>query len=973
VPESIGQLANLQSLDLGHNQLTVVPESIGQLANLQSLDLGQNQLTVVPESIGQLANLLELTVIFNELESLPESIGGSRNLKKLYAHHNQLMILPDSVRELANLNTLMIGDNRIISVPEWIGHLSNLQNLDLDGCRLTKLPEWVRRLNGLTILHLRNNKLTVVPEWIGQLDDLEVLFLENNELTSLPASLGRMKELQTLNVVDNPLNPALQSAYNSGLDALRSYLSSLEDPGQLEELYEAKLVLVGEGNVGKTTLLKAMTGQEPREDEPTTHGVSIDREAMYLPHPDKEGVKIRLNAWDFGGQEVYRVTHQFFYSQRSVYLIVWEPRIGVQGSQVEDWLKLIRLRVGADARVIIVSTHAKTGGRIARIDKPVFERDFGSMLFGFHEVDSLVDDPETGEKVGVAELKNLIAEAARDLPQMGMQYNRDWREARDELLEIQKPRIAYQDFVAVCGHHNLNAIAAKTLADQMDYLGYIVYYGEDDHLKDDIVLQPEWLTKAIGFVLEDRTTQERDGILPDNRLKDVWLDHPFKSEPRYESGLYPFFLRLMEKYDVSYRLEGGDASLVAQHVPQVRPPLPWFPEDEPKSGNRRIEMVCVMDEEPPGLVPWMIVRTHEYAYALEGDTRGSHLLHWQKGMFLQNKSHGQAMLELRDREFHIYAEAVWPEYFMDILSRIVEKVITDNWPGMKDRYRFTVPCRGKQNGAACDGRFNIASLRQFLEEGDDTYRCQECLTRQRIVELLYGFEQVDSREQLALMQAELSRDIERLHNDLVGLDSRMAGHVMNLMHAMANEAKNGPRLFTIEPIDGDWKQLFSKRLRLKLWCEAEGCQHPVLEEDKGNYQFEQTQEWVRRVAPYANFVAGMLKTAAQVALPAANAFLGEFRIDLSDVNRGLDLMQQATSELLRGDGGAFGRSSIRQGMLSEEERSGLLALHAFLREHDPTHRDLGLMRVPTQTGDFLWLCQEHYKLTQLKIPERIVF
>ena len=115
--------------------------------------------------------------------------------------------------------------------------------------------------------------------------------------------------------------------------------------------------------------------------------------------------------------------------------------MGVQQSQVQDWLELIRLRVGDQARVIIVSTHCRTSGRIARIDMPVFERDFGSMIVGFHEVDSLVDDQETGEKVAVARLKEMIAEVASDLPQMGMEFNRNWREAQDELLARSETRI----------------------------------------------------------------------------------------------------------------------------------------------------------------------------------------------------------------------------------------------------------------------------------------------------------------------------------------------------------------------------------------------------------------------------------------------------------------------------------------------------------------------------------------------------
>ena len=84
-------------------------------------------------------------------------------------------------------------------------------------------------------------------------------------------------------------NPALQSAYDAcsqgKYEPLFAYLRSLENA---EPLYEAKLVLVGEGNVGKTTLLKALkgkAGEAPQEHEPTTHGVEIDIHGLRLPHP----------------------------------------------------------------------------------------------------------------------------------------------------------------------------------------------------------------------------------------------------------------------------------------------------------------------------------------------------------------------------------------------------------------------------------------------------------------------------------------------------------------------------------------------------------------------------------------------------------------------------------------------------------------------------------------------------------------
>ncbi|MFN8598455.1 MAG: COR domain-containing protein [Anaerolineae bacterium] len=741
-------------------------------------------------------------------------------------------------------------------------------------------------------------------------------------------------------------------------EPLFAYLRSLET--NAEPLYEAKLVLVGEGNVGKTTLLKALKNEKgegaPKKDERTTHGVEIDIHGLRLPHPEKDGVEIQLNAWDFGGQDVYRVTHQFFFSRRSLYLLVWEPRRGVQQGQVEDWLNMIRLRVGDEARVLIVSTHCKTGERIARIDQPVLQAQYGALIVGFYEVDSLVPDPATGEMVGIAELKKVIARESAKLEQMGMMFNRDWKAARDELIALPEPRVSFSTFSGICAARGLSQLDADTLAHLMHDLGYIVHYSDDEKLRDDVVLKPEWLTKAIGFVLENRATAEREGILPDSDLHTVWHDHAFPNEPRYESTLYPFFLRLMEKYDVCYRLTDGKASLVAQHVPQVRPELPWLPEQEPPKDQRRIAMVCALEEDPPGLVPWMIVRTHDYAYPVN-----AHSLHWQKGMFLSHGTHGTAMLEKRGREFHVYTQAEWPEYFMNVLQETLIKLIKDNWPGLEGRYGFAVPCPEVVNGQPCKGRFKINALRQFLAEGDTTVRCQECSCRLSITELLMGFEERD-----------LSVQLREIKEQLAGMDSRIANYFWATMNAIADEGKNGPRLFTFRGANAKWSvaQLFSHPMELQLWCEAEGCQHPVMEKGKGVYEIKQTREWVTSLAPSANFVLSVLKTVAPMAGPAINVFFGPKTTETWGIKDHLDLAKAIIDKLPK-EIKTSDRGSLQRDILSEPERSGILALHRLLNEIDPTQDKLGLHRVATYTGDFRWLCDAHYKAWQPNIPDVI--
>ena len=354
------------------------------------------------------------------------------------------------------------------------------------------------------------------------------------------------------------------------------------------------------------------------------------------------------------------------------------------------------------------------------------------------------------------------------------------------------------------------------------------------------------------------------------------------------------------------------------------------------------------------------------------NTTSDQRLHWQKGMFLRNKSHGEAMLELRDREFHIYAQAVWPRFFMGKLRATLQQLITDNWDGLRDRYYFAVPCLSQQGGKACSGRFDIDALHEFLDKGDKEFPCQTCRKKQDIVKLLFGFEKEDPREQLLQIEMELKKGFDEVLKEIGGLRSRIANYVMAIMWALGDESKEGPRLFSLDPVDGDWKQLFNKDLRLRLWCEAEDCQHPVSQGETGLgiYRFKETRQWVETVAPYANFIAGVLKTVLPIAAPAANVLFGENTIDAIGIKDHLDLMKEATGKL-KGEV-EISRSGLRENqVLTEPERSGVLALHSFLRDKDPTHKNLGLERMPTYTGEYVWLCKEHFELAQSKIPDKI--
>ena len=273
------------------------------------------------------------------------------------------------------------------------------------------LPQIVQ-LTNLRVLSLQDNDFTQLPAAIDQLTYLTTPELDY-ELV-LPAEIGQLTNLTTLQLRGNPLNPELLAAVSIGVSELRAYLARLDQEG--EALYEAKLLLVGEGEVGKSSLLAALRRDPWVDKRDSTHGLDIKE--LCIDHPTKP-VQMSLQGWDFGGQPVYRPTHQLFFSAPGLYLVVWKPREGPELNFVEYWIRLIRHRAGRGARVIVVATH-RSEGRVARLDEPALRAAYGDMIVGFHYVDSL-------SGIGLAELSEEIAREAAALPGMGRPFPRSCR------------------------------------------------------------------------------------------------------------------------------------------------------------------------------------------------------------------------------------------------------------------------------------------------------------------------------------------------------------------------------------------------------------------------------------------------------------------------------------------------------------------------------------------------------------------
>jgi hypothetical protein len=150
-------------LSLADMDLTEIPEPIGVLSDLESLDISGNSITTLPDSIGNLERLTEFAAADSGIEFLPESIGRCVSLKSI--------VLWDRNRA-----------GQLTHLPESLGGLSELELLDVQGHRLESLPSSIAKLSNLDTLDLDNNRLKTLPTELGFLENLGGLFVSGNPL-----------------------------------------------------------------------------------------------------------------------------------------------------------------------------------------------------------------------------------------------------------------------------------------------------------------------------------------------------------------------------------------------------------------------------------------------------------------------------------------------------------------------------------------------------------------------------------------------------------------------------------------------------------------------------------------------------------------------------------------------------------------------------------------------------------------------
>jgi internalin A len=508
---------------------------------------------------------------------------------------------------------LVLDDLRLTELPEFIAHLTYLEGLYLDNNLLTELPEFVGRLTLLKALSVSNNRLTELPESIGHLTLLKELYLDGNRLTKLPESLLNLTQLELLELHGNKALGIPAEVLGSDWDSDDEWTSPREileyyfrtRSGEKRPLNEAKLILVGRGAVGKTSIVNRLV-HRTFKDEKKTEGIKITDWPLTVGRKKED---VRLNVWDFGGQEIMHATHQFFLTERSLYLLVLSGREGGEDAEAEYWLKLIQSFGGHSPVVVVlnkIKEHPFDVNRSALQRKYPFIREF------------VRTDCKAGKDgVGIAELRRLVVRETDKLEHLRDAFPANWFTIKDKLAGMRKNYLSFDEYRQECARlGEADPQAQESLAFYLHSLGIALNYKDDARLKDTHVLNPHWVTNGIYKILNANRLEKQKGEI---RLRDL---PGILDKNQYPAKMHGFLLNLMKKFELCFSLPGKETVYL---IPEL------LDKQEPKEARAFDPAECLNFQYhypvlPEGLLPRFIVRTH----VLSDDTP-----RWRTGVVLK--------------------------------------------------------------------------------------------------------------------------------------------------------------------------------------------------------------------------------------------------------------------------------------------------------------------------------------------------
>ncbi|OKQ14281.1 COR domain-containing protein [Vibrio antiquarius] len=632
------------------------------------------------------------------------------NLSELHLTNRKINIDIDKNWRHSSLTILNASDAQLENI-NFLGSFPNLERLHLSDNNIHSLEPLIN-LEKLKFADLSHNNVIDIPPELSEVFEFETEYrhYSNNE--------------KCIIISHNPLISPPIEIVERGQKAVKPYFESML--GNIEELNEAKIVFLGNGEVGKTSLMKALIGEQFNDKEKTTHGINIKK----YPVPINDRYSVDASIWDFGGQQIMHATHQLFLSRRCVYVLVINDRKDdlQQDQKIEYWLQQVQT-YGGDSKVIIVRNKIDEFD-VNNLQEGKLKEKFPNLL--------KVEGVSCAEGTGIDKVRKLINAQVAQLPMRKVKLASNWIQVKNEIkaLSYERDHLPLSAFTEICCKNGIHDKEAQTtLRHLLHDLSVIIAFEELADF-DMGILNPHWITDGIYAIINSTLLATNNGYI---KLPEVQqeLDNTY---PDKYTGKARFIIESMIQFELCHPV--GSSQSKTYLVPNLLP-------TEVKSkalnyGANTIHFIFKYENLlPPALFPKLLVRLSSN---ISADRR------WRTGAVLSDsKLNVQALIE------------------EDSVDRIIKIVVTGNQA--RDFFAYIRQNVRSLNGVNSE-RLGVQELIPLPDSGGHTVSYDELIGHElderptyyngiirkdfSVARLLSG---IESREETAKAVDEFIRDM----------------------------------------------------------------------------------------------------------------------------------------------------------------------------------------------------------------------
>ncbi|MEJ8846300.1 COR domain-containing protein [Variovorax rhizosphaerae] len=459
-------------------------------------------------------------------------VGGMGRLQRLFIADNkiadlsplatlpQLELLDVSANAVATLaplaqcvalTTLDASGNEAVDA-STVGALQQLETLRLNRIGLTDL-DGVKRLRNLTELEAAHNGISAA-EPLLELPHIRHVDLSGNRIHHITREfIEGMPRLRWLRIEDNPvgnIDPEIFAMSDGGraLRSLRDYCAGLAQGSVRHD--HVKLVLVGNGRVGKTSIVSRLLDNRFDDNQPSTHGIQLREWQLEHVADDKlDGRPLRVTVWDFGGQDIYHATHRIFMRTRALFLLVWDHKTEHERWSLDEfseryenfglpyWIDYVKALSGGSPVIVVqnkVDSAADKDLAYGVDLLPIYPPPRG--IVDFEHVSARRDADS-----GMASLAARVREALAGMPEIGRELPAQWVAVREQVARIDRRWLERSEFDALCADAGIPG-HAHSVALFLHEVGDLFY--EPGQFGDRLVLDQKWAIDAVYALLDRR-------------------------------------------------------------------------------------------------------------------------------------------------------------------------------------------------------------------------------------------------------------------------------------------------------------------------------------------------------------------------------------------------------------------------------------------------------------------------------------